>query len=133
MCFAELYFVPLAPTRSEEYYEEAIADHFALEVGYEALEYLQKKKNFLMLPTKANLSVEKTFFISQAYAKCYATTMFSWKIRFTHPPNFQRVTRAMSNFAPFASAFGCKQTDRMVAQHPCKLERKKMAESHVVS
>ncbi|XP_018494336.1 uncharacterized protein LOC108863996 [Galendromus occidentalis] len=120
-CFKELYDAPfLNENQNERFYlEEAIADHLSLRVSLDALKWLKERNTFPRLPMKSIFNFEQMFFISRVYPQCWLSPFFSWSSAESHPPNFHRVNRGLSNFSPFATAFQCKSKDAMIAQTPC--------------
>lgn len=125
-CFMERFNAPDFPSgemRPFEYYFEALREHFATMLSWDAMRYhLKDFPNAKQrLPTKERLWFQKMYFISRAYMECHASNTPSWDGWLRRPPGFHRINRIFSNSQVFMRSFECKRGDNMVGEPRCKI------------
>ncbi|XP_034484717.1 neprilysin-2 [Drosophila innubila] len=111
-----------------ELQDENIADNTALQVAYHAyMDYLGNLASSALstekLPQLA-LSPKQLFFVSYAQLWCNdANEQFRDKqsLLATRTPSTLRIHGALTNFAAFASTFGCSSDDRMNPSQKCHM------------
>ncbi|KAM8703066.1 hypothetical protein ACLKA7_005408 [Drosophila subpalustris] len=111
-----------------ELQDENIADNTALQVAYQAyMDYLGNLATSALATEKLpqlTLGPKQLFFVSYAQLWCNdANAEFRDKqsLLATRTPNPLRVQGALSNFAEFASTFGCASDDRMNPTQKCHM------------
>jgi len=102
---------------------ESIADLGGVTLGYAALERSLQSKPLTII---GGFTPEQRFFLG--YARQWAENMRPEAERTqvttdNHPPSYFRVIGPLSNFPPFAQAFGCQEGDKMVrpASERCQI------------
>lgn len=74
-CFKKRYQTPDG-LKENKYCEEGLVDHLSLEIAHDAFRWYTRRKKIVKFPMTIDLSLEKMFFVTRAYALCWALTHF---------------------------------------------------------